>query len=165
MTHTLEEIKKMLEGISPWPWHSDRANHICDKEGRCVYWADGIQEGPSGSDSEFIASAPQIISELMEEVEYWQKRHADLSDSKTNEYHAGYKDGYDEAKHGAEARYSLAKELREQVQLLMNKNKELEPAAFAFTLSQYSDRDPMRNEIYRLMKDAQERQKVKKPSS
>lgn len=65
----------------------------------------------------------------------------------------------EEQKKGAEARYSLVKELREQVQLLMNKNKELEPAAFAFTLSQYSDRDPMRNEIYRLMKDAQERQK------
>ena len=74
MTYSLAEIKKMLEEISPWPWQSDRANHICDKEGNCVYWTDGIQEGASGSNSDFIASAPQIISELVAEVGRLQEK-------------------------------------------------------------------------------------------
>lgn len=65
----------------------------------------------------------KIVSELVEEVEYWKNRHANLSDSKTNEYHAGYKDGYDEAKHGGDGRYSLVKELREEIQELKEENE------------------------------------------
>jgi len=97
MTHTLDEIKKMLKEITVWP----------------------VMEVGAGP---IIIDCHEIISELVEEVEYWQKRHADLSDSKTNEYHSGYKDRYDEAKHGAEGRYSLVKELREQIQTLRDKN-------------------------------------------
>lgn len=138
MTHTLDEIKKMLEGIKSPSWkvtydNDDREQFwhgtICGEGDGCFLIEDNqtdrqfcVVDGDLKLEAEFIASAPQIISELVEEVEYWQKRHADLSNNKTNEYHSGYKDRYDEAKHGAEGRYSLVKELREQIQTLRDKN-------------------------------------------
>lgn len=83
MTYTIEEIKKMLEGISPWPWEYEKPNkklgdteHIvkCQKTNEWVcyntaFTSDSCREKRFEIDISFIAKSPQIISELVEEVE------------------------------------------------------------------------------------------------
>lgn len=64
-----DEIKEILDKVSPWPWCSDRASHICDAEANCVLWYDHLKNDASGWNSHLIANAPSIISQLVREVE------------------------------------------------------------------------------------------------
>lgn len=82
MKHTLEEIEKMLADISPWPWE---VKEYQDSPDKFPFWCiESKEKGEFGTtiivdgnhdDSPiarntdaFIASSPQIISDLVEEV-------------------------------------------------------------------------------------------------
>ena len=131
MTHTLDEIKKMLEGISPWPWtagkiqykhwrhqgKNDAGNNFKHPNGCRNYGCSILDREASEKiytprivcevldsdmqlvkhyeqDAKFIASAPQIVSELMAEVEYWQKRYDKACEAQENYYNDGFNHGY-----------------------------------------------------------------------
>lgn len=80
MKHSLEEVKKMLSEISPWPWgcassggdglyvfhsgHQDEEHDVC-------YSSD--QEAEI-ADMQFISESPQIISDLVEECDLLKKQ-------------------------------------------------------------------------------------------
>lgn len=69
MTHEqIQEIEQDLEKISPWPWNSDRANHICDASAHCIVWYDHIQQDDGGYNSDFIAKSPERIKALLDEI-------------------------------------------------------------------------------------------------
>ena len=70
MTYSIEEIKKMLEGISPWPWAEYEPDAY---QGRGVEDVNGSKIPNHDKDVPFIAAAPQIIYELVEEREAIQK--------------------------------------------------------------------------------------------
>lgn len=69
----LDQIKSMLTKISPWPWYSDRASHICSKEGFCVIWSDHVKDDQGGHNSEFIAKSPELVDQLVKMVEVAKK--------------------------------------------------------------------------------------------
>lgn len=81
MKHTLEEIKKMLAEISPWPWetagldsrivgHPDTV--AVKMEGAIIDWIAHMQGSNCPNyrkDAQFIASSPQIISDLVQDLD------------------------------------------------------------------------------------------------
>lgn len=68
----LDEIEKSLKEISPWPWYSDRANHICDAEAYCVIWYDHLKGETNDYNSNFITQAPVTVDALVKEVRFLQ---------------------------------------------------------------------------------------------
>ena len=89
MTYTLEEIKETLEKISPGPWRwiaegfqGMGAIYVgyYSKRPMCSVSAgwivriekDGYSEGIDARNGEFIAAAPQIISDLVNQLEECQ---------------------------------------------------------------------------------------------
>lgn len=84
----IEEIKKSLESISPWPWHL--APEQCGIDGQGVYCSslglvaevgDPYPRGDNNPEYNmpFIRSAPEVISELLAEI----KRLSNLLDDAT----------------------------------------------------------------------------------
>ncbi len=86
MTYTLEEIKEMLAKLSPWPWQQcDYHWGIQDKNGdQIAVWAEGhyVETNPNYRSTEdcahleridrdwnFAINAPQIISDLVNQLE------------------------------------------------------------------------------------------------
>ena len=73
----LTEIKKMLEEISPWPWSycgtipANGAFHLCNQSDTTSH--EILASGLGVFNASFIASAPEIISELVSEVKSLEK--------------------------------------------------------------------------------------------
>lgn len=81
MKHTLEEIKQMLSEISPWPWNMKYvySHFFATEAGYRIKTPDGNLVAETGegthtieeirADAYFITSAPQIISDLVQDLE------------------------------------------------------------------------------------------------
>ena len=74
----LNEIKSLLNKISPWPW----TNEIGDWE--TVIWASNKEQkivySCSVNNANFISQSPQIISDLIKEIENLKLRYAELEE-------------------------------------------------------------------------------------
>ena len=68
MTH--DEIKSMLEKISPWPWFSEPGKIVSKDRNMAIY----LEGGNSDEEEEFIVAAPTIVSQLLAENEALQAK-------------------------------------------------------------------------------------------
>lgn len=91
MTYIIEEIKEMLEKISPWPWIQTDENEAVDsiplektdgKDFRICIVGEDLVADEYESNLKFIAAAPQIISDLVNKFEEQQKEIKELKEYK-----------------------------------------------------------------------------------
>lgn len=84
----IDEIKKMLSEISPWPWNVVLYEHgfsaaLIDSKVECndskYYVVTGSGYEINLKDANFIAAAPEIISELIKQNELMRKALEEIS--------------------------------------------------------------------------------------
>lgn len=72
--YTLEQVKKMLIGITPGPWHAVPVDGTeYQKAGEVISVWSPRERRMYPTDAKFIAAAPEIIAWLMGEVERLQQ--------------------------------------------------------------------------------------------
>jgi hypothetical protein len=84
----IEEIKRKLGCVTPWPWTFNHEGTVTSQTEQDVFMGlyCEVAECPEPTDAAFIAQAPELVMELIEAVEkhkadalYWRKRFVELN--------------------------------------------------------------------------------------
>lgn len=61
--------REMLTGITPGPWEQNGINGVHTPDGSCVATTHQVAGRQRKADAEFIAAAPQLVADLLKELE------------------------------------------------------------------------------------------------